>query len=479
MKKLIIILLSIQFFALSAAEGDPLDLGNIVIQGETASLEDTLISIRNLDEYCLLSFTEQFEYTAYYSPMIIEFPITYPVQKKIALQLKGGLDNFTSVRSAISSGNIWHISADLLHRERSEDWKESIYSLQWQPELNEHKMFLDFSNKEYISVFGETKISGGYVSYMKEDLIIPQISDYSWDVELKSAYHEFTQLQASATDFDISSNIGIHYNNYHGNISANMLTQKVSGYFKAGISGLKFFDEIGLWCAFDEVGVYPSINLSSKIHLHKNLGLRLENKPTISTFTRADGFNENLLQDIFAGDSQTKKILNSFITLESEFVLPISLYYNASIERDHLLYYANVADSNGFYEQKDINCLIHKMGLKAAYEYGNITATQNMEFKTSEEQLYFEPLLISSTKLEYNKNLYRIGIDLQLLTGGVDDNEKDLDNTFLVDFSALYNLRDNISILAEARNLLNQEYMKYNNYIADELQIIFGVRMTF
>ena len=91
----------------------------------------------------------------------------------------------------------------------------------------------------------------------------------------------------------------------------------------------------------------------------------------------------------------------------------------------------------------------------------------------------FEPLFISSTKLEYGKNLYRIGIDLQLLSGGVDDKTEDLDNTFIMDVSALYNLRDNISILAEVKNLLNQEYKKYNNYIAEELQIIFGVKMTF
>jgi len=48
-----------------------------------------------------------------------------------------------------------------------------------------------------------------------------------------------------------------------------------------------------------------------------------------------------------------------------------------------------------------------------------------------------------------------------------------------VDAFALYSLRDNISILAEVRNLFNQEYEKYNNYAAEELQIIIGVKMAF
>ena len=49
----------------------------------------------------------------------------------------------------------------------------------------------------------------------------------------------------------------------------------------------------------------------------------------------------------------------------------------------------------------------------------------------------------------------------------------------MIDVSALYKLRDNISILAEAKNLLDQEYEKYNNYVSEELQINFGVKMTF
>ncbi len=472
MKKLIIILLCIPFNFLSAADGDPLDLGNIVIQGETESLEDTLSSERNLEEYCIISSTEQFEYSAYYSPIIIESPITYPIQKRTALQFKGGLDNFTVVQGVISSGNIWHFSVDLQNYKRSEDWKESTYSLQWQPEINEHKMIFDHTNKE----FGETKITRSYLSYNKEDIIIPQIPKIYWDLDLICSYNDFTQLQASASDFDINSIIGINYSNYKGNMSVNMLMQSVSGYFDANVSGLKFFDEIGLWCAYDDEGIYPSISFNSKISLSKSLIIKIENNPTISTSSRADGFNMNLLQDIFAGDTQTKNILNSFITLESDIVLPISIYYNASIERDHLRYIENEI---GFYEYERIDCLIQNIGLKAAYEYGDITATQNVEYKLSEEDLYFESLFTSSTKLEYNKNLYRIGIDMQLFSSGIDDKTADLDNAFMVDVSAHYNLRDNISILAEARNILNQEYKKYNNYIAEELQLIFGVRMTF
>ena len=257
MKKLIIILFCIQFYVLYAADGDPLDLGSVVIQGETESLEDTLSSIRNLEEYCLLSTTEQFEYTAYYSPIIIESPITYPIQERAAFQFKGGLDNFTSVNGVISSGNIWHFSADLFNRERSEDWKHNMYSIQWQPEINEHKMIFNFSYKEFLTnQFGPTELQGGYVSYMREDLVISQIPEFSWNIDLKSAYYKFEQyLNRSATDFDINSKIGIKYNNLIGNLSVNLLKQKISGYLDAGISGLKLFDEIGLWCAYDEDGI--------------------------------------------------------------------------------------------------------------------------------------------------------------------------------------------------------------------------------
>ena len=474
MKKLLIILLCVQFYVLSAANGDQLDLGNVVIQGETASLEDTLSSDRNLEEYCIISSTEQFEYRAYYSPMIVESPITYPIQRNTAIQFKGGMENYADVHGVISFGDIWNFSADLLYHKRSESWKENTYSLQWQPEINEHKMIIDFSNME----FGETKITGGYISYIKENLMIPQISKIYWDVDLKSAYNKFTQLQHSVSDFDINSDIGIRYNNLIGNMSVNLLKQKVTGYFDAGISGLRFFDEIGLWFAYDEDGVYPSIKFNSTINLYNNLGIRFNNNPTISTLSRVDDFNENLLQNIIADASQTKKIINSFITLESDYFLPVSVYYNANWEKDHLRYIA-MEDTSGFYQHDIINCLIHKIGVKAAYKYGDLSIVQNLEYTLSEEKLYFEPLLVTSTKLELNKNLFRIGIDLQFLSGRVDDKEIDFNDAFIVDVFARYNLRDNISILAEARNVFSQEYEKYNNYIADELQIIFGVKMTF
>ena len=483
MKKLIIILLSIPFFTLAAIEGDPLDLGNVVIQGEIESLEDTLSSIRNLEEYCLISSTEQFEYSAYYSPIIIETSATYPIQERIAFQFKGGLDNFTAVRGVIAKSNIWNFSTRVYNQEIVENWKESIYSLQWQPEINKHKMIFDITSREYNNDIGETSIISGLISYKKSDLVIPQLPKFNWDVDLQTSYHEFAQLHQSTqgkdskNDFDVNTTLGIKYDNYNGSINVNLLMQQVSGFCDVGISGFKFLDEIKIWCAYDENGLYPSINFNSKIHLFKNLAVRFENNPTISEFSRADGFNDNLLQNIIPGNFQTKKIVNSYITIESDFVLPVSIYYNTDLDKDHIMY--DVSDENGFYEFNNIDCLLHKVGLKAVYKLKDLTIFESVEYNISEEQLYFEPLLISSTKLEYDKNVYRIGIDLQLFSGGVDDSNKDMDSGFLMDVSALYKLRDNVSILAEAKNILDQKYEKYTNYTAEELQIIFGVKMTF
>jgi len=477
MKKLIIILFSIQFCLLSAADGDQLDLGNVIIQGETESLEDTVGSERDLTEYCAVASSEQFEYSAFYSPLVIENPSKYPTQEIAALQFNGGLENFTGFNGVISYGNIWDFSADFLNKERSKVWSEKNYSLQWQPQIKQHYFTLNYSNKEFAYDSTDTDISGGYLSYSREGLVISQLPEISWDLDMKSAYYELTQAQASASDFDLNSKIGVKYDNLFADVSVNLLKQKTSGYVDAGISSLKIFDNIGLWLAYDEEGVYPSVNFHTKLNLIRNLAIRLENKPTISNNSRADGFNDNLLQDIFPGDLQTKKILNSFITLESDHLLPLSLFYNTSLVQDHLIY--SDSDANGFYEQENIDCLIHRIGLQAAYKSGDFTLIQNLEYKNSDDQLYYEPLLTASTKLEYVANAYRFGVNLQFLRDGVDEIEQDLDDTMLLDVSALYKLRDNISLMAEARNLLNQEYQKYNNYIAEELQLIFGVKMTF
>ena len=479
MKKLIILLLFIPFSILSAANGDQLDLGNVIIQGETTSLSDTLNFARNLEEYCQLSSPEQFEYEDYFSTMQIDPAITYPSQERIALLLQGGLNNYISVRGVFSSGKIWQFSANLLNNHRYETSQQKMVNFQWQPEVNDHKVIFDLTRKEYTAEYGETDISGGFISYKNQGYIIPQIPQFSWNIDLKGSYNEYTQIaltKKSQTDVDLISNIGIIYRNIRGTFSANRLMQTISGFCGANYSNLKFFDRIGFWCAYDASGVYPSINLSSKLYLNNNLKLRFENIPTISKLSRADEFNKNLLQYLVAGDYQTKGIINSYITLESEYILPISLYYNAKYEKDHLRYVENTL---GFYNLENIDCLIHNVGFKAAYKYNNLSAIQNTEYIISEDQLYWEPLFISTTTLVYEGQLYNAGVDLRILSGGENDRGIKPKNALLMDVSALYRLRNNISILGEIKNLFNQEYKKFDNYKIEELQFVISIKMTF
>lgn len=477
MKKMIIVLFCIPLLVLSADEVDPLDLGNVIIQGKTDALQDTLSSKRDLNKYCLLASSNQFEYKAYYSHTVIEAPKPYPDKNIFAFQFNGGLDKYTAVRGAIAANDLYNFSAKFYNHERTENWIERIYNLQCQPQINDHELTLDINSSRSTSEFGETEIMSGSISYNKVDLTIDNISEYNWNIDIKLAYHDFTQLEDSAKDLDISSRIGLLHKKLNTNLAVNMLKQNISGHLETGFSEIKSLNKLSLWCAYDNNGAYPSVSFSTKFNIMKNLSLRIENDPTITTLSRADGFKNNLLQSIFPGKFQTKKLLNSYLKLESNYILPLSIFYNASWQKDHLMYADT--DDNGFYEQERIDCLIHRAGLRFAYEYGNFSFLESVEYKFSDDILYFEPLLTSSTKFKYEQILYSVGVALNLLSGGEDDEDKSLEDVVLVDVNALYKLRENISILAEVKNLLDQKYKRYNNYVADELQMIIGFRMLF
>jgi len=474
---LIIFLFCIAFILLSAIEEDPLDLGNVVIEGKTASIKDSVNSIRDFDQFYRLASIEQFEYSAYFSPMVVKPPIRYDDKNNYVIQLKGGLDKYTSINSAISANDIYKFSASFYNHEKNENWIERTYSLQWQPQLEDHQIIFDITSFKFTSEIGVTEVQSGLLSYENNNLKFNGISDLIWRMNLQSEYHDITQVEETAKDIDIKSKIAILKNNYNAAISVNMLQQKVSGYSTIGLSNLRYLNRLGLWLAYDEDNIYPSIQLITKFKIVKDLNLVIENDPEISTRSRIDGFNDNLLQSIFAGKFQTKKIINSFVTIQSDHFTPVSIFYNAQLDRDHYMY--KDVDDNGLYEMESIDCLIHKIGMKLVYEYDRFAITENMEYKISDDQLYFEPLFISSTSYNYNKSTYNFGLTINAYTGGVDDNNEELKTAVLVDLDAAYQLRKNISILAEVKNLLDNDYRKYHNYIPDELRLIIGFRMLF
>lgn len=451
---------------------DPLDLGTIVIQGETATLQDTMISKAELSEYCLVSSNIDFSYSAYYSPMKFTSPLIFPDQKRSSFQLKGGLDNYTTLNAVISTDEIINFSAYLKHFEKSDSWKQNTYEMQWQPKLNENNLIFDVSKQE----FPGTKIFGGFFNYNNQSLSLLENGGFLGFLDLTASYYQFEQLDTSAEDFCLNMDILLKKETLYNILSTDLLDKDISGFGSIGLKGIGIFDDVGIWCAYDSKGVYPSLILNSKFRFNKYLQIRLEQSPFISAKSHHDRFHDNILQSMFTDLEQTKKVLNSTVTLENNYLIPISLYYQATWEKDHVVYRQN---SSGFYDLDTVDSIIQKGGIELAFQYWNILLRQNLEYMIAEEILNYEPLLTASTKLEFTEKLYQIEVDLQILSQGETTEGRELDTYFMLDLFGTYKLRDNISLFVEVNNLFDQSYRKYDDYSAEELQVIFGARLDF
>ncbi|MCK4311767.1 MAG: hypothetical protein KAW88_03420, partial [Candidatus Cloacimonetes bacterium] len=342
-------------------EQNQLDLGDILIIGETSALSDTVSGERDLAQYWYVSEPQQFEFKAFFSFPEIQLPKPFALRDNLAIQIIGGNYYFCDFRGVYSSGNYLRFTTDFYCEKIEEDWKDTKYSFTWQPAFNNHNFNLQLLQDKYESESGDTKIEGINLKYDNNFISIRNFNSLTFDLGVKLCYNEFSQLVESAMDFDFLSYTKLKYENYLGEIDFNLLKQSLSGDISAKVTNLSFFDEIGFWFGVDKEHIYPSIEFSTEFNPFPKLYLLLENKPQIGKVSRKDAFQQNNYQRIIMDKLQTKKPLNGSVALKYNCFIPFTLLYNISWNQDFKNYYS----TGSFYEQTNVDFILQKFGLRA------------------------------------------------------------------------------------------------------------------
>ncbi|MCK4653593.1 MAG: hypothetical protein KAU01_04030, partial [Candidatus Cloacimonetes bacterium] len=266
MKKLLIFAFLVFILLLHAEnpQEDQLDLGDILIIGETTALSDTVSGERDLVQYWYVSEPQQFEFRAFFSFPEIQLPEPFALRDNLAIQIIGGNYYFCYFRGVYSSGDYLRFTTDFYYKKIEEDWKDTKCSFTWQPAFNNHNFNLQLLQDKYESESGDTKIEGINLKYDNNFISIRNFDSLILDLDVKLCYNEFSQLDASAKDFDFLSYTKMKYENYLGEIEINLLKQSLSGNISGKVTNLLFFDEIGLWFGVDKEHLYPSIEFSTE-----------------------------------------------------------------------------------------------------------------------------------------------------------------------------------------------------------------------
>ncbi len=480
------LILSLLFFSLflnaEITDENQLELGEVLIVGESHMPSDSVESFIDLAQFCKVADIGKFGFQPVFSPPKMLYP-SVGTYNDFAVNVLCGNHYLGDIEGVYSKNSLLNFTAGFYNKELTENWETTVFDLSWQPEFKEHSFDLNYEYDKYRYKNGDTKISGLYLKYDNDSILLNLIDPMILDISMKSAYYEFTQLDVSAKDLDDSakdidmvSKIKIDRKKYCGEIGLDLLKQAVSGKISGQFKDISFFSKIGIWCAFDEEDIYPAIEFSAKFKILPELFLKLENKPEISRTSRKDEFIENDFQYLYMSNMQTKKQMNIFAIVESEYLLPVSIYYNPSWN-DGFHRYAML--DKKYYEQENIDCQVQKIGLKACLKYRCFAFFQDVSYTESDEELYFVPKVINITSLCYEKNLLKLETQFKYLHDRFDDSSEKMDNVLLIDLLGSYKLKENISIITSITNLLNENYKEFSDKPNECIQFDVGFRIMF
>ncbi|MCD4796197.1 MAG: hypothetical protein K8R49_03370 [Candidatus Cloacimonetes bacterium] len=474
--KLILSLLCFTLFLnAEITDENQLELGEVLIIGESQMPSDSVESFIDLAQFWKVSSISKLGFQPVFSPPKMQHP-SVGTNNNFAVNILCGNHYLGDIEGVYSKNSFLNFTAGFHNKELTENWETTVFDLSWQPEFKEHSFDLNYEYNKYRCENGDTKINGLYLKYDCNSILLNLINPMTLDINIKSSYYEFTQLEDSAKDIDIVSNFKIDQKKYCGEIGLDLLKQTVSGKISGQVKDIYFFNKIGMWCAFDEDHIYPAIEFSAKFKILPELFLKLENKPEIGRTSRKDEFVENEFQYLYMNNIQTKKQMNAFAIVESEYLFPVSIYYNLSRNDEFRRY--DMLDKN-YYEQENIDCQIQKIGFKACLKHRCFEFVQDISYTESDEELYFIPEVINTTSLCYEKNLLRFETQFKYLHDRFDDSSEKMDNVLLINLLGSYKLKENISIIANITNLLNENYKEFSDKSTECVQFDVGLRIMF
>ncbi len=279
------------------------------------------------------------------------------------------------------------------------------------------------------------------------------------------AYHEWARTNS------LDSLLSLHTSLFHPNIKWQNNRWTASG----GVYGV-FSDSLTLWPAlqvsyrFDESQNY--IELQSRTQtaitsLHDYfMQMPVVSPVAFKSFLQKDiGLKLNLKQ---------KSSDQSFSLLYAQVENDLNVVYDTSMQRVKANYVDYEKIKIGIRHQQNINTTFdyqvsigYNLYLEGiASELSLLPETQlkvSGNYKLFSEKLVLSPVIYYLTRNDIVRDEYSI----------LDDPIWDLN------FLARYNIKENISIYFEGRNLLGKEYLQYENYFSFQRQLLGGFRYLF
>lgn len=467
------------------AATDDIQLPDIVIVGQTEKLPDTISLDQLLQRHWSLQDLSEFEYRPVISfEPVKPYQYILPPEHRAALTAKAGHD-FGDYLSAYIKGiyaspeNRWHRYSLTLQNETYKESRQTTNSsFIWFPALVTDNDSLSYRDKHPLytalsfSLFeDETQFTNdirhfgfGIGFNTTEEFLI------FTDTYLSLALNHFTQERKddddSFNDLDLIllTTIPIRIDDVpfaHIPVKLSSVRKKEAVSIAFIINELFLFDNVGLYLVADDSSLLPSAIFNLDYHLNRQLSIHLDNTPFYESKPRTHYINDN--PDIITNfdNPLTKTILNSTVSLNSNYLLPLSLSYNVRWNKDYHYYGIN-ADSTLF-QLQDTDLLEHNVTLSSAYHYRAFSVRIGTCYSlTDKDNIPFRAEWEHSLTAGWNHHNTSLSAKLSYLTGRYDTSGNSLNDPFLLDFYLRQRLTTNLALNIDLNNILGHEYSKYS-----------------
>jgi len=498
MKKLILLLSTI-FLCLSLAAQDTvdpsLDLGDVIIEGESDLIKDSLGTNYDLDSLLKINNKEMFLYRP---EPVLEASSDHDAfisNNILSLEAKGGNYYFGSLKAATSFSPIMNLNFSLYNRSLKKDWNTFESSANWIPHYKEFHFNAGVEALQYDSEITKTEINDlnfgiqRINSSSREKINLPEFSVYG-------RYYQIRQDKTELNAVDIRSNLKWGISILSLDMNLEYLKENFQGDCKIYIKELPI-NRLGLYlhykpALYDESGkIMVSIDFFNRITLMKSFFLNISNEPFQTKNSYIDDIKKDHYQEPVHNSNQLYTLINPEFSLEYFGPVYVKGSFRFSIIDD---YYFFLPDSTEIYKPLSYHDLDRQeLGFDISYKYGDIEIGNNLkytkytikakfetlEYNDFEENVPFMPEINNSTHLELSYLLWKFKVENNYIAGREDELGENMPDVNLLNTSLSYQLLNNFSITGEVENILNEKYIISSHLPEEGFQLKIGFRWSY
>jgi hypothetical protein len=473
MKHLLTIIVIVVIFQLFAQSDSDLDLGNVVIQGESSNLTDSVSYQRDFAFYNTVNSETELGFKPHFQPVSIPRQIP-DAGSKLAFQALGGTSN-TRMNAAYAKDEILNFSAEYDYHSIEKEWSRQNIAVSWQPQFQGFEWDVTISDLTIQDSIDQTNISSYDFRISTPSYSIKKNIPFELDLDFALAYLTSEQNSNNENDLNLSADITASSADYNSYINAEYLNQAFSGFSSFGLNEL-IFGKPQIWLGYDEIHLYPSLYFDRSFKIASGIEFQLANHPQISNQDRRADLNDNFFHSIKSNGLQEKMQLNAFVAFHNNNLLPFNLYYNPQHIKDKRMY---IESQSGYYIQVTKDRFIQTFGAEFCWNFKELEIENTVRYQLCDKEIYYEPKLRFINSISRNYKSFFVDLEMNFLAVRSDDLGSEMDDYFQVNLNLEYKFKANVAFFGYAENLLDTDYSEYYVIPEEGITLYVGCRYGF